>query len=79
MRVLIASSILVAAALLTANAPAAAQGNAPWCANSRLQGMQDCSFYTLAQCQASAQYGMSECFRNPLADRARARGSQRQR
>jgi Protein of unknown function (DUF3551) len=73
---LVALAILVAAALAPSTAVAQ---NARWCAQSDLTGIPDCSFYTLAQCRTSGQYGQAECFRNPRAARAQARGVRRQR
>jgi hypothetical protein len=74
MRVVIALSTLVAAALVTATAPVSAQ-NGRWCLRGSDSGALNCGFDTLAQCQASRPGASitSSCSRNPRAARAQAR------
>ena len=75
MRVAIALSGLIVAALVTATVPAARRMAAGACRGSD-SGALNCGFDTLAQCQASRP-GASitgTCSRNPRAARAQARG-----
>jgi hypothetical protein len=74
---LITLPIMVAATLLTAT-PAAIAQNAPWCALGDLTGIEDCSYYTLAQCRATlSTEPTGTCSRNPLAGRAQASRARR--
>ena len=74
---LITLLIMVTATLLTAT-PAAIAQNAPWCALTDLSGVQNCSYYTLAQCRATLSADPTgTCSQNPLAARAQVRRVQR--
>jgi hypothetical protein len=61
-KLLIAAGFALAAATMAGQAPAQANGNAPWCASPYLSGgAQLCNFVTFAQCQAYLQGITGQC------------------
>lgn len=61
-KLLIAAGLALAATTLAGQAPAQANGNAPWCASPYLSGgAQLCNFVTFEQCRAYLQGITGQC------------------